>query len=205
MRRWELIVLPNRFRTDKKYFNKCKKQFLDIGSKLVKGPFILDKFNEELIDKLIFYVFRIPNDKIPLRKGVFLHGPAGTGKTLLMKILEDIMINEWNCVLRIYNSQEVIDFYKFQDKQFINFRAVRGIICLDDVGFKEQNIIIFGNPSNPIQEILFKRHEKEKLTFIVSNYGIDKLMELYNDDENRIADRLSVMFTDLKLLGGSRR
>lgn len=131
------------------------------------------------------------------KKGLYIAGGTGTGKTTLLNILFDL-VDFWE-VKYLYSDycyflkpirMKEIDINKMYIKDG-SFRYLeRGALYIDDFG-QNKEINYMGNKINPLEEILLRRFDDlpQTYTFFTSNYPINHnfIKEKYGD---RIFDRL---------------
>lgn len=167
-----------------------------------------DEHNIDVVDLLCEY---FSNDKsfvkkgehYSLRKGLFISGNIGCGKTFFMKLLQENLKNYY----RVVNCREVADMYAKDGEEAIEKYAsireywdkvtgkrMRGLYpyCFDDLG-TEADKKYFGNDMNVMADILQRRHYKGDftLTHVTTNLSAEELKARYG---NRLTSRFKEMF-----------
>lgn len=136
------------------------------------------------------------------RRGLYLWGPVGTGKTYaayaIMKKLGDMGIRA-----RFHTAPELMDLIRedFEKKDSYNLERLlenRGVLIIDDLGTEKPSEWV----SETIHKIIDKRYREVLPTIITSNLSLDGLVDRLGD---RIPSRLSEMCDVIKLDGEDRR
>jgi len=199
-----------------KYFFSRANEFLidrenrkfefDHKNKYVVEFFISFFFNHEKLEKL-------GGD---FRKGIFLYGSYGSGKSLLFEILEYLYQKIKKPILRVktVNTIRLVDEYRSElsrlgqlasNDQTIYQKMEKGPIHFEDLG-AEKKINHYGNQTEVMSDILqlrYSRFFKTKCkTFITSNLTPEQVKKRYGE---RVYDRMFQMFNFLELNGESRR
>lgn len=178
------------------------------------GDFFTDEDNQNVIKLLCLYFtgdprFNKVNDgKYSLHKGIYLCGPGGVGKTVLMDLCDinpfapftrhDCQIIAGEFAGRKEGGQQVIDHYSLNtavlgtDKDFTFGKDITGRF-FDDLG-QEDLANHFGNEKNVMAQVIENRYRQRNfhLTHFTSNHTIDELdkMQVYG---YRVPDRLREM------------
>lgn len=171
--------------------------------------FKVDKFNKDVISQLACYLTGDKEFKGDLHKGIMLHGTVGTGKTVLMKIIE-ILFSYNRKVLNIINAASINSIwmrsgnYKTNDQEKIQRKEDlwNGYICIDDMGVEEPLLNSYGSKVRPIYDTLNIRDQRNRITFITTNLEVKEIEKRYGD---RIRDRLRGSMNQFILTGKSRR
>lgn len=137
------------------------------------------------------------------RRGMYLWGPIGTGKTYAAYAIKKQLQEEMGISARMLSAPEMFDLIRddFKNKDTFNLERImanRGILIIDDLGVEK--------PSEWVSETIFKiidRRYREVLpTIITSNLELGELSEHLGD---RVASRITEMCDVIKLDGGDRR
>lgn len=146
-------------------------------------------------------------DKIAeTRKGLYLHGPVGTGKTHIAFALK----KHWDASARnqadFWNTSELLQEIKddwdrdaYSKKHvFDNMMDFKGLLFLDDIGSEKLTEWVLER----FYLIVNKRYNDMLPIIFTSNYSIEELAERLGD---RIASRIVEMCDVVKVDGPDRR
>lgn len=192
-----------------------KKEFIN-SMKEVEPGFIVDDRNKALLSELYNYVFG-RSKMFDSSKGLFLWGPIGVGKSVLIKGLQRYLgkinrlrygCNNYHIGFRLTSAVEISLMYaekgmnglfRFTDREYMCNLAI------DELGREPADSKHYGTGINVIQTILQLRYEvrREFLTHITTN--LDPNAEFGNKYGDYIADRVKEMFNVIELKGSSRR
>lgn len=181
--------------------------------------FIITPQNEIVIKQLVKYFCNIPQDKVDLTKGIFLRGPYGTGKTLIMTAFSNWPLNKRKFRLKKCRdiqkdaANEGFEALIKYTKKSYNFKnqthaKENGPIdyCFDDLG-AEKVTKFYGTEINVMEELILDRYdeflETKMITHATSNIKDGDLIEKYYSGRSR--DRMREMFNFVDLLGKSHR
>jgi len=165
--------------------------------------------------KLIYYYLKILDGSY--RKGLYLYGPFGTGKTYsVIALCNELSIAGKTCAFVKLNDfistarklavedpgrlQDLIDLFKRVEFLFI-----------DDIG--SENVSAFSR-DDVLFTILDKRMESKKTTFFTSNQDLKSLEQHYSYDRNlkqeqlkaqRLMERIRILAEPVCLNGKNRR
>lgn len=159
---------------------------------------------KEVLPLLSNYFTGNQTDVLDSDKGIYLFGPCGSGKTVMMKVIQT-MLASLNYTLR-FNMKSVPNIYNeaigegkvdFSDYFY-------GRYCFDDLGFDDKVVKHYGNILNPMQVIFTERYNRfqshGQITHVTSNLrwsgGDDNMSDRFDD---RIRSRGSEMFNFIKL------
>ena len=143
------------------------------------------------------------------RKGIYIHGGVGTGKTHIAYALksgasEVLKIRTWD--IRVYNTIEMLrefrlDFDRHQSsKKYLeeDIMDFKGILILDDIGAEKLSDWVFER----FYLIINHRYEEMLPTIFTSNLPIADLAERIGD---RTVSRIVEMCDIVKIEGKDRR
>lgn len=201
--------------TGKQYFEYIQQRSLAI----FKKPLIQDSDNLKTIKLLCTY---FANDEyfekcgFNLKKGLYVYGNIGCGKTYLMKLFK---LNQRRSY-QIFSTRNICDQYQeigvsclqefsnpvyYIAKSLESFNQTNMGRCFDDLGAESMNRTHWGNRTIPMREILCYIYEKSNPYFffhVTSNIPPDKLSGIYGE---RTYSRMKEMFNFINLNGGDRR
>lgn len=161
------------------YLNYLKPMFLDRGVQ-----FNIDHYNKKIIAELFKYFIQDPTCKLDLKKGIFLCGPVGTGKTSIMeafsKFTNDFnFINSFNMV---YMEELNIEIDEHGLACLKKFKF--GDYCFDDIAIRETKINSYGTDVMPSDEIMQLRYRRfAKLNSRPTHYTSNINFNLNEDEE----------------------
>ncbi len=186
------------------------KNFERILSAVIKKPLRLTEKQKNAIGHLIYYFLNDPDSHFDLRKGVYLYGDVGCGKTSIMKAFQKFAsvthikkfklasTSEISRKIVARSSSEIMMYYSGDE---FTQRRDYPTFCFDDLGL-EGPCTIYGSKINPMEEILFARYEKRLLTHATSNLKPERIKEKYG---KRVFSRLHEMFNIIYLDGIDHR
>tara|TARA_R110002020_G_scaffold42212_12_gene123979 strand:+ start:68 stop:694 length:627 start_codon:yes stop_codon:yes gene_type:complete len=200
-----------------------KSYFISKANELLRKKeernFEIDQHNRFAIDFFVAYFSDLELLKKlggKIYKGLYLYGSAGTGKSLLFEILEDISKNQKSLSFRIKTIHTISLVNEVQQElsrpnqlapndSSIYLKNSRGPILFDDLG-AERKLKHFGNTIDVMAEILQLRYFSLKnttvKTFITSNLKPEEIRKEYGE---RVYDRFFEMFNFIEMSGEPRR
>lgn len=181
---------------------------------LLNRAFTVDDENKNFLNLFCKY---FANDetfetihKGELRKGLFVYGNHGTGKTSSFKIIQNIskryqLKDLWFPITE--TSKVVEKFNTEKNKDFIIKNYSKGKFCFDDFGAENEanNIFIYGKEDIFIRIMENRYNEfilKGTLTHMTSNLNLEEIKKRYG---SRVEDRFVQMFNFISLDGNSKR
>lgn len=198
-------------------------KFKDCGDKIV-GNYIIDDDNKFVIANLIKWFFgqeflqNVAGKKktVPgrLDKGIYIAGPCGSGKTLILQVFQEFARNfkqkfiinskEIGTMWATYNAHELVN--RFRNGDDLRSLYSTPIIHIDDLGAESNVAQYMGNKINVLAEILEVRSDKGVMTLITSN------IKPYDDKnecvEDKYGERLASRLNELNyfsLVGDDKR
>lgn len=133
--------------------------------------------------------------------GLFMPGSIGNGKTTMLKAIRDLLVYlvETN-MISYCEGDKYPHFIKATDMANMiiedrnEFRIIKNtkFLLIDDLGAEPTELITYGMPYRPFDELLDYRYELLLPTIISSNLTATDIGQKYNDP--RIVDRMHEMF-----------
>lgn len=197
----------------KRKYNKIKVE-LDLCIELVNkigiaycDKFMLNKHFMDFYTQLIYYFTQNEKFNGDLKKGIYILGNIGRGKTLAMLIMKKFcnVLNRSMNFKYIDTEEFNIGFSTDGNKIFADYQI--GNLCINDIGGeKNPEVNYFGSLQNPIAILLKLRYtlfqEKGILTHATGNWGYKKLESIYGARE---ISRCKEMFNIVSLDGKDMR
>lgn len=176
--------------------------------------FIYDKFNTNVIKNLFLYFTGQIGD-YDLKKGIWLMGGNGTGKTSLLYIFSEFGKKQYKG-FKVFDCGKVANDYAINGNLDIYTYNQYGYSCqavnmaFDELGRETIPANHFGQKLNVMQHILHIRYNLWRAegvqTYITTNCDADEIHNLYDKDNDRfISDRIREMYNIIYLGGESRR
>lgn len=137
------------------------------------------------------------------RKGLFLWGECGTGKTHMMYALLKLFRYQMKFHARMYTTSELLELlkedFKYEDrKNFKEILAFDGLLMLDDMGSERMTDWV----AQTFFQLINDRYLKNLPVVITSNLNLAEVSDKIGD---RVASRISEMCKIVKLEGGDKR
>lgn len=178
-----------------------------------KKAYAIDEENVDIVKALIYYFSGNPEfencnivkNGASLDKGLMICGNVGSGKTLLMRILNECFVSAYkysivpcDMITDIVRKDGISAMEKYQ-------KPTRGdytnVICFDDLGI-EGRAKYYGDSINPMYDLIIKRYrlftDSGIRTHFTTNLTMQELEQVY---DVRTASRLNEM-CNVIVLGG---
>lgn len=173
----------------------CEIEMLKRG---IKKPFLVDDRNKEVINQLYYYIKGSDTFKGDLNKSILLSGAIGTGKTVMINSLCNIIEAGSNKVITRMHAKKMDEMIKTNENGFYDQRP----LFIDDLGREPKEANSYGNKSEPLIDLVSVRYDLGAWTFATTNFKKETLSEFYGA---AIVDRFNEMFNTLIIIGESRR
>ncbi len=184
--------------------------FASLKDRAINKPYILDEGNLPTICFLHYYFANAPFEfkkRYPnhdLRKGLFVTGKCGTGKTALLRIFKHIVMYNKVVSFSITSTNAVVREYDTKGSECLEKYIIRKYL-FDDFGSENQGKY-YGKQEEVFKTIIEERYnqfiEKGLRTHLTSNLTLTQVKERYGD---RVFSRLHEMFNIIVLDGADRR
>lgn len=187
-----------------------KRWFMYIAKQVTKGAFQIDDRNRDLVNDLFLY-FHFQKGRLDLRKGLWLEGPVGTGKSTLMQVFSQYL-KSLQMGFRVYICSQVTTDYSLTGdlSRYLDNAGWSSSgpvpMCFDELGREPLPAKYYGTELNVMQHILHIRYSYWQIaglrTFVTTNANGNDIERLYGDF---IRDRRKEMFNIIPVTGDSRR
>lgn len=172
-------------------------------AKSIIPEFVLDDHARDIFKLLCQYFTNnseFEKSGYSLKKGLFLFGNIGCGKTTMMRLFQRNVTNDFYVI----SCRQVADEYtKFGADTLEKYSVLKEVyphehygqkvqgICFDDLG-TEKNKKYFGNEINVMEDIFQNRYDKRLIgkTHLTSNLSGEEIDEMYGP---RVRSRLREM------------
>ena len=168
------------------------------------------KEHREAINDIFRWCLELDGN-LDCNKGLWLWGNNGTGKTTILKIIQefshaigkrDAWGNEYG--FRINSVPVICGIYEKEGRGGIEQFATLRRQAFDELGAEEVITGHYGTPLNVMQYILMRRYDRrfDSFTHVTTNLTKEELQERYGD---RVYDRCKEMFNFIHLGGTTNR
>lgn len=137
--------------------------------------------------------------------GLMLMGRVGTGKTVVTRALQSLILDcaDWG-LLPVETGLRLVTAKSFITREGDRQREIfdEPILAIDDLGNEAAEKISYGSVSTPIVDLLEYRYERQLLTVVTTNLDAEQIATKYGQ---RVADRCREMFEVLLFKNNSFR
>ncbi|WP_211208047.1 hypothetical protein [Anaerophaga thermohalophila] len=180
--------------------------------------------NGEILRFLLYYFNGLreaeqvmPEKQYKIHKNLIICGKVGVGKTFLMRVFEEYLKRTRNPrgyanlsvtqMVNYYKINNHLDRYTYNEENSRTFEGNPVNICLNDIGLKTHTH--FGTDTKIlIEDFLHARTEiweqRRKFTHLTTNLTPKQLIEYFDDEYGRLADRFK-FYNIIFLKGDSKR
>ena len=173
------------------------------------GDIVIEKVNKSTYTNLLKYFICDPSCEFDLRRGIYIWGNVGRGKTYLMRALR-ILIETIRFDFRKFEIQSCRDivFDVTDQKSVQNMRKYfSGKYCFDDFGYEDTQVKLWGNELNVMEEIMVNRYDAfvrhGLITHVTTNIPPHQIVTHY--ESTRLESRIEEMFNIVELKGDDKR
>ncbi len=169
---------------------------------ILEKKFVIDSNNLPLVSAVCFFMSKDERFETELgfnfKKGLMLLGPAGVGKTEIIKAVSDNPVKPIN----VYSLLAITDQIRNSGTFSIDYSKA---IALDDVGSEEPTVKHYGSDISWFKDFIesyYLKHTNYSKLIITTNCDGDEIERLYG---LRVRDRMREMFNVITIKGESRR
>lgn len=177
----------------------------------MKDIYTDDKARYEILKYIKEFIEDFPN-----KKGVYLHGSFGSGKSYILNaVLNELSRKGYNCVSVYYpillkklkdSFSNKTDTYESVYNELEN----ADVLLIDDIG--AENNTMWAR-DEVLGSLLQSRMDNEKITFFTSNFNLNELETHLSETSSssdkikarRIIERIKQLTKDIELVGENRR
>lgn len=139
----------------------------------------MDADNEQVVVSAAAWLSREGRQNIDLNKGLMVVGNVGTGKTMLMRIIRDVMRDAYGTQFGIRSCQEMVRLFSEEGYEGIEDWMNAPHVCFDDLG-AEHTGAHYAVKTNLMAEVIEARYERlssgrKCWTHFTTNLGTDQL------------------------------
>lgn len=214
---WKNSLIPQLEEWNEEQIKQGKLRFLHVARHCVPN-FTVDERNKDIINDLFYYFHRIKGGRLDPAKGLWIEGPPGTGKSILISIFAKHIRTYWNDkAFKIYNCTSISNEFSRRTSNEVDLLDIYTAnrfgeskkpipMCFDELGREPIPSVSFGQRLNVMEHILHIRYsiwqELRLRTYVTTNLGAEEVENLYHD---YIRDRRKEMFNIIAMTGDSRR
>lgn len=191
-----------KFEAEQIYFALLKVMDALIKERKSDDELILTDENRHIIGQVALWYSWDERFKGDVRKGLMIRGNVGTGKSLIVQALCEIIRAYEILVPCFLHATELSDLYTRDDVDGIDRAKKRSYTIIDDVGVEAIETKNYGNIKEPFNDVFDYRYRNNKRTIITTNLTPSEIEETYG---TRIIDRFRECMNDLVLDGESFR
>ena len=139
----------------------CEFGTICLHSRNQAKDFVIDKYNEPMIEQLYCYITNDSAFSGNLDKGIMLQGKYGCGKTILLEtysLLHNHIVRRFSLNQSLFTFVKSVELQEQIVKQSASAFARRPLI-IDEFGRESKTVQDYGNVSRPISELLSLRSD----------------------------------------------
>ncbi len=171
------------------------------------------------VKNIFKYLCQDSDSVFDVKKGLFLSGNIGVGKTTMLRVIRQIQIQIYreygikrvvdfdysNYENSFYTASELVDKYTNGDYRKMQYLANIPLLTIDEVGRENLAANSFGNQKSVIADLLAARYQNKNnavYTGITTNLNAEGFKDRYG---YFILDRVKEMFNFIRVDGDSLR
>ena len=177
---------------------------------------VVEEVNKRKIAEMVSFFTGHETKNLNPRKGIYLYGATGRGKTMIMKSLlalcamieNKLKAAEQQFTSRRFtmsNAKSIVTELAQLKKPEVLKKYYSGVLCIDDLGM-EDTYKLWGNDMNVVGDIIVERYiqyqQTGQLTHATSNIVCEDWKAKYGD---RVDGRMNEMFNVIRLEGIDKR
>jgi DNA replication protein DnaC len=137
-----------------------------------------------------------PSDK----RGIYLGGSCGNGKTTMMRAFEKVCNKIGKRVLRTSAPKMVA--WHLDGHSVLDLPYQERVICIDDLGTEAAESMVYGNKVSVMADFFEEAYKARCFLFVTSNLGAQEIEDRYGE---RVRDRFREIFHSKKFTNQSFR
>lgn len=175
--------------------------FRVVGDEMNRRGFVVRPEQERVLINLALYFSGNPSELDP-KKGVFLFGGTGSGKTMFLKVMQGARAR-FRLPVAMANIPEIQAEIVAEGRVDVSKWLGREII-LDDAGAEGEEVAAYGNKIALVPQLILLRYERPEITHMTSNLTPKEIAERPGFDD-RVRSRMNEMFNLVFLPGTDYR
>ena len=134
------------------------------------------------------------------KRGVYLGGNCGNGKTTMMAAFEKVCRKRGMRVLRTSAPKMVA--WHLEGHSVLDLPYQEKVICIDDLGTEAAESMVYGNKVSVMADFFEEAYKTNCFLFVTSNLGAQEIQDRYGE---RVRDRFREIFHSKKFTNPSFR
>lgn len=134
------------------------------------------------------------------KRGIYLGGNCGNGKTTMMAAFEKVCRMRGMRVLRTSAPKMVA--WHLDGHSVLDLPYQESVICIDDLGTEAAESMVYGNKVSVMADFFEEAYKTKCFLFVTSNLGAQEIEDRYGE---RVRDRFREIFHSKKFTNQSFR